>query len=213
MPLKFYVQCLLITLLGTTACQEYAEVTLTPAQQKKVESFILTSPPSPQHPVNAVIENQIKLLGYDIDKTVVKAGQSLTITYYFEALSDPMGDNNMFFHFQGTPGDRRAWMNLDHHPIEGLLPVRKMKKGQIIKDVQTIRVKSDFPSGTARIHWGLFRGNHRLKVIDPGSAKVSKDGRVIVASVKVKGKPVIQATTTGCICNTPQGRRGNRGGR
>ena len=52
--------------------------------------------------MNAVIENQIKLLGYDIDKTVGKAGQSLTITYYFEALSDPMGDNNMLFHLR-TP--------------------------------------------------------------------------------------------------------------
>ena len=187
MSIQTKITLALIMCLLAIGCQEYAEVTLTPAQQKKVEAFTLTAAPSPQNPLNVVIEDQVRLLGYDLDKKEVKAGESITITYYFEALAHPMGDNNMFFHFQGSLGDRRAWMNLDHHPIEGLLPLRKMQKGQIIKDIQTIKVKPDFPSGTAKIYWGLFRGNNRLKVKNKTGVSVTKDGRVVITSVKVKG--------------------------
>ncbi len=188
MSIRSLITCLSLLVLSTSGCQEYAEVTLTPAQQKKIEAFTLKEAPSPQHAVGAVVEDQIRLIGYDLDKSEVKAGDSFTITYYFEALASPMGDNSMFFHFQGNLGDRRAWMNLDHNPIEGLLPLRKMSPGQIVKDVQTVRVKPDFPTATARIYWGLFRGNNRLKVQPKDGVKVSKDGRVIVASIKVKGK-------------------------
>jgi hypothetical protein len=188
---------LALIFVGLTGCQEYAEFSLTPAQQKRVDQHILTTAPTPQVQVNAIIEDQVKLIGYDIDKTSLKAGETLTITYYIEALSEKMVDNRIFVHLQGRQGHRPAWMNLDHHPIEGLLPLRKLLKGQVVRDTQRIQVKADFPSGPAHIYWGLFRGNHRLKIMNSADVKHDKEGRLILAKLNIQGTrpaPVPSAT-------------------
>jgi hypothetical protein len=177
----------LIALALLAGCSEYAEPTLTPAQQKKVAANLLQAAPTPQYPVGAVIEDQIRLIGYDLDKTTVKVGETLTITWYLEALTEPMGDNKLFVHFQGRKNDRGAWMNLDHNPVEGLLPLRNLKKGQIVKDVQTLTLKPGFPGGTAHFYWGLWRGDTRLKIIEAGKGKAEADGRLKLAAVQVKG--------------------------
>ena len=102
---------LVALLLGVMACQEYAEPTLTSAQKKKVGAHILTDAPTPQHALGAIIEDQVKLVGYDIDKTKVKPGESLTVTYYVEMLAEHPDDNKIFVHFQGRKNDPKAWMN------------------------------------------------------------------------------------------------------
>ncbi len=177
--------------LAASGCQEYAEPTLTPGQKKKVEAHLLAEAPTPQYPVGAVIENQVELIGYDIDKTSATPGEKVSITYYIEVLAEKPEDNKIFVHFQGRKNDPKAWMNLDHHPIEGLQPLRKMKKGQVIKDVQTFKIREDFPGGPAKIYWGLWRGNYRLKVdnADAETVTVDKEGRVVLATVQIKGKP------------------------
>lgn len=175
----------LAALLGATGCAEYAEPTLTPAQQKKVQSNLLEAAPSPQFPVGAVVDNQVRLIGYDLDRPKAKPGETLTITWYLEALAEPMADNNLFVHFQGRKNDRAAWMNLDHAPVEGLLPLRRLKKGQIVKDIQTFTIKPDFPGGPAHLFWGLWRGDQRLKVTEAGKATVDAEGRLQIARIDV----------------------------
>lgn len=188
--------------VALAACSEHADVSLTPAQQKKVEAALVSSP-SPQHKVGAVIEDQVRLVGYDLDRTEVAPGETFTISYYVEALADSMADNKVFVHFQGRKNDAKAWMNLDHDLVEGLLPLRKLKKGQVVKDTQKITVRPDFPGGEAHIYWGLWRGEHRLKVANLdtlGKERVDDAGRVIVASIKIRGaavQPVLpEATST-----------------
>jgi len=107
-------------------------------------------------------------------------------------------------HFQGRKNDRKAWLNLDHHPVDGLLPLRQLKKGQIVKDTQVIELPSDFPGGTAKIYWGLWRGDYRLKIENAKEVASDKEGRVILASVIVNGPrkprvrhPVVVATRLG----------------
>lgn len=170
------------------ACSEYDEPTLTPGQKKRVEAHLMTEA-TPQHTLGAIIEDQVELVGYDLDKTTVKPGETFRITYYIKALKEPLDDNKIFVHFQGRKGDRRAWMNLDHHPVGGLHPLRKLKKGQIVKDVQTVTVKPDFPGGKAKIYWGLWKGNYRLKVHNAKDVKVDKEGRVVVTELTVEGDP------------------------
>lgn len=175
-----------LALVLLSACSEHAALTLTPGQQKKVEAAIVTEA-HPQRTVGATIEDQVRLIGVDIDKAEVAPGQTFTVTYYIEALSDSMGDNNLFVHLQGRKNDRKAWMNLDHHPVEGLLPLRDLKKGQIVKDVQRVTVSPDFSYGEAKIYWGLWRGEYRLKIANADKAPHDDEGRVIAGSILIKG--------------------------
>jgi len=178
--------------LSVLACSEHADVALTPAQQKKVEAAFVTAP-TPQIKVDAVVDGQVRLIGYDIDKTELAPGETFTISYYVEALADTMGDNNVFVHLQGRKNDAKAWMNLDHALVEGLLPLRKLKKGQVVKDTQRVTVRPDFPGGEAHIYWGLFRADQRLKISNAdalGKDRVDAEGRVIVAKLMLRGAAV-----------------------
>lgn len=178
----------LLALAALGACSEYDEPTLTPGQKKKVQAHLVTDA-KPQHPIGAIIEDQAELIGYDIDKTSLKPGETFRITFYIKALADRMDDNKIFVHLQGRKGDRAAWMNLDHHPVDDLHPLRKLKKGQIVKDVQTVTVKPDFTPGRAGIYWGLWKGRHRLKFKNKGQGKVKVDneGRLIVTRLTIEG--------------------------
>ncbi len=195
------------TLFLFAACQEHAEPTLTPGQKKKVEANLLKETPKPQHAIGAVIENQVKLLGYDLDRTEVDPGGKVTITYYIESLAEKPDDNKIFVHFQGRPNDRKSFQNHDHNPVEGLLPLRKLKKGHVVRDVQVINVRKDFPPGDAHIYWGLWRGDYRLKINNPKDVKNDGSNRVRVAKIRVKGEvkkppkpkplPIASATRVG----------------
>ncbi|MCA9546759.1 MAG: carbohydrate-binding family 9-like protein, partial [Myxococcales bacterium] len=80
--------------------------------------------------------------------------------------------------------------NLDHHPVEGLHPLRKLKKGQVVKDVQSFKVKDEFPGGEANFYWGVwkYRGDQsRLPITQAGSGAAEKDGRLKVGKVEVLG--------------------------
>ena len=192
-PLRFTALVALTAL--AFGCAEHAAPTLTPAQKKKTEAAIVTEA-KPSVPVGAVIEDQVRLLGYDLDRTTVAPGQTFTVTYYIEALGEPMGDNSLFVHLQGRKNDRKAWMNLDHHPVEGLLPLRQLKKGQIVKDVQRVTLPADFTAGEAKLYWGLWRGEYRLKIKNPEAVPHDDEGRVILGTIQVKGaRPTLPQAT------------------
>ncbi|MEZ4475177.1 MAG: hypothetical protein R3F60_31175 [bacterium] len=154
-----------------------------------MQAHLLDAVPTPQHAVGAVIEDQVRLVGYDIDKTSVKPGETLTVTWYIEGLTDRPDDNMLFVHLQGRPADKAAWQNLDHHPVEGLFPLRRLKKGKVVKDVQIITVKPDFSPGEAKLYWGVWRGDYRLKIKNAEQVPHDKEGRVIGPAVTIEGKP------------------------
>ncbi len=201
-------KCLALALaaLCSIACAEHADLSLTPAQKKKVEAAVVTAAEAkPQKTTDAVIEDQVRLIGYDLDRTEVAAGETVTITYYLEALAEPMGDNMIFVHLEGNRSDKRAWMNLDHHPVEGLMPLRQLKKGQVVKDTQRIVIKPDFPGGEAKIYWGLWRGETRLKITNADKVGHDKEGRVHVATLTVKGGAKSAALPTATAMRLPAG--------
>jgi len=183
--------CLLSAIFG---CKEKpVESPLTPAQQQKVDQHILTEPPpsGTYTHVGAVMDDQVELIGYSIDRKTVKPGGSFTVTYYIRALAEQMKDNLMFVHLQRGQNNKKTWMNLDHHPVEGLLPLRKLKKGQIVKDVHRITVKREFTPGPAQLYWGLWTGTANVPVKNASSIdrKVDKDGRLELDTITISGKP------------------------
>ncbi|MEE2644952.1 MAG: hypothetical protein VYD19_08470, partial [Myxococcota bacterium] len=108
---------LFITLF-CVACH-FPEVVLSDADRREIKAHILSEAPSPQIKLNAILEDQVELIGLDLSKKTVRAGERLKITWYLKVLADRPQDTKPFIHLQGR-GGQRGWMNLDHHPIRGL---------------------------------------------------------------------------------------------
>ncbi len=171
----------LLALVLISGCY-FPEIELSEAEKKEIEQSILkdANQAKPKIKINAVIEDQARLIGIDLSKSSARPNDIVEITYYIEALTDQAEDNEIFVHLQG----RRAgmWQNLDHTPVKGRLPLRKLKRGQVVKDVQRFRVKAGYPPGGAKLYWGLFRGKKRLNIVNKEQVKHDKNNRVELAN-------------------------------
>ena len=174
----------ILTFLLAVGCY-FPEIELSEVERQEIEQSLLNdaSHAKPKIKIGAIIENQVRLIGIDLSRSSARPNDVVEVTYYIESLVNQTEDNEIFVHLQG----RRAgmWQNLDHTPIKGRLPLRKLKRGQVVKDVQRFRVKSTYPPGGAKLYWGLYRGKKRLQVSNPDEVKHDKKNRVIISNFVV----------------------------
>jgi len=187
--------------LALGGCRKPRQRANTKAQQRQIEAAVLDAEPKPQHPVGAILDGKIELIGVDLDKSEARQGQTIKVTWYWRCIEPAEGGWKVFVHFEG-PGFRSGH---DHHPVGELYPIAQWKKGEIIKSEQTIPVADKFPNGTAHIYAGVFddeawrerQQNVRMSVTNPKDVKtgLTDDGRIIAATIKI-GKNVATPSYT-----------------
>lgn len=173
-----------LTLSTQTGCQEVEEpiTVLTQEQWTEVKKNLLEQAPSPKYKIGAIFNDEIELIGFDVEEPLV-AGRPTTFTWYWKALKDINQNWQVFVHFDSQSESFRQ--NLDHHPMNGLYQTGRWKKDQIIKDVQKVTIRDNYPDGSAIPFIGFFRGDTRMTV--KNDVKKTNDNRVIGPTLKVKG--------------------------
>ncbi|MGB0646211.1 MAG: carbohydrate-binding family 9-like protein, partial [Bradymonadia bacterium] len=194
MRMSTVLAIIFITVLG---CKEYVDAPLSPSEQKRVDKALQNTNPSPKKSLNVDVEDQIRLLGVDVSPADVEAGSRVVVTMYLKALHRQMEDNRIFLHFQCR--GRSNFQNLDGKSItHRLLPLRRLKEGQIVSDRIEFTVHSGCKTGAATLYWGLYRGADRLKFKNAKSGQVSHDGRLKALRLQIKGAqpPILRAIKT-----------------
>jgi arylsulfatase A-like enzyme len=120
----------------------------------------LAPPPPPAYAVQAALGDAVLVRGYDVNATTVAAGTTLDVRYHFAAGKPLAPGWRLFVHLEGPNGYR----NLDHVPVDGLMPLERWRTGQIVRDRQRIPIPPSTPSGTYTVYIGAFRGAERLPV-------------------------------------------------
>ncbi len=138
------------------------------------------TPPRPSHPLDAMLGDQIQVRGYDVSPQPVAPGGEVAVTYHFTARKRLGPDWKLFFHLEGPGGFR----NLDHVPVEGLMPLSRWRPGQSIRDTLRIPIPAGGPRGTYTLYLGAFRGAEHLPVTP--KALVDPAGRLRVGTFVVK---------------------------
>jgi arylsulfatase A-like enzyme len=136
--------------------------------------------PRPDHAVDAMLGDQIEVSGYDVSPEPVAPGGEVTFTTHFSVRKRLTGDWRMFFHLEGPGGFR----NLDHVPVEGLMPLPRWRPGQTIHDTQRISIPPGGPRGTYTLYLGAYRGAEHL-VVTP-KAFVDPAGRLRLGTFTVR---------------------------
>jgi arylsulfatase A-like enzyme len=160
-----------------------AALALPPGAAEKMAHAVLpagATPPRPAHPVDAMLGDQIQVRGYDLSPEPVAPGGEVTVTYHFTARKRIGADWKLFFHLEGPGGFR----NLDHIPVEGLMPLQRWRPGQSIRDTQRIPIPPAGPRGTYTLYLGAFRGSDHL-LATPKSL-VDPAGRLRLGTFEVK---------------------------
>ncbi len=165
-------------LLLAVGCQESSQpsTTLTQAQWKEVNANLLSTPPKTyDFPGGAIFGNKIELLGLQISPKKPRPGQKVTFTWYWKALAPIPTNYQVFGHFDHAKPPMRQI--LDHHPVRNLYQTTRWKTGQIVRDVQTVTLRKNYPGGEAILWAGLWDPNTTLRLPITNPTRVQNDGK------------------------------------
>jgi hypothetical protein len=73
-------------------------------------------------------------------------------------------------------------INADHEPVEGTMPLSRVRAGTFVRDVIHVTLPPDWPAGTTTLRLGMWQGRERAKA---AGAHASPDNAVEAATVTV----------------------------
>ncbi|HEX2659610.1 MAG TPA: hypothetical protein VHU40_15105, partial [Polyangia bacterium] len=137
--------------------------------------------PPPAVTLGATLGDRVGVVGYTLASATVAPGGEADVTLLFESRQPVSPGWRFFFHVMGPSG---MFRNLDHVPVDGVLPVDLWRKGQRIVDHVKIAFPAGTPAGDYRLIAGLYRGSERL----PVSPAALSDGNnaLRVATIQVR---------------------------
>jgi len=148
--------------------------------------------PAIQHPLQVNLGNEVELLGYDLDRTSAKPGDSLHLTLYWRALPCPEpveggcmdASYTVFTHLLDR--ESRIWGQKDNVPQAGTYPTTLWVEGEVMADEYEIVVKPDAPPGQYVIEVGMYlpQSGQRLPVLDE-LGEVQGD-RILLETVEIQ---------------------------
>lgn len=152
--------------------------------QSPLAAVVLDRPPAPQHPVRAVLDAKLELLGWGVNATdgspltSVVPGTQFRFSIYLRVLAPLTGSWQTFVHIDGL--QRR--FNADHDPLQGKYPPRLWRQNDVIVDTTEVTLEPNFSPGQYRVYFGLFAGDRRLPVTEGPS----NEDRIVAGTLQVR---------------------------
>lgn len=110
----------------------------------------------PAHRLDAQIDGQIALLGYDIYRADggLLAGQQFTIQPYWKVLKRPQRDLSLLIQIFDQAGQQI--FQSEHEPVAKDLPTSAWETGELLRGLATVSLPDDLPAGPYTIQIQLF---------------------------------------------------------
>lgn len=98
--------------------------------------------------------NLIELTGYTLEPRVVRAGETVTVTLYWQALQPIATNYAVFTHVRGA--GETLWAGQDAWPQNGAAPTVTWRVGHLITDTYALTLKPDTPPGQWAVEVGVY---------------------------------------------------------
>lgn len=121
--------------------------------------------PSPKFPLQTNLDNEIKLLGYDLDSNAYRPGTAISLTLYWQALDKMSERYTVFSHVLDTSGAIVA--QRDSEPDWGRAPTTSWLRDEVIADAYAIELPENLAPGDYTLIVGMYRAasGKRLAVL------------------------------------------------
>jgi choline-sulfatase len=154
------------------------EIALPADFAKKAAGNVQATPYAPSRALGDSLGGMLVVDGSDAPGRPVKRGDRFDFTIYLHAAQPIPPGWRMFAHVIG-PG---RMINADHDPVEGTMPLARLRAGTFVRDVVHVTLPPDWPVGTTTLRVGLWRGSERAKA---AGAHAAPDNAVDAATVTV----------------------------
>lgn len=155
---------LLLTLLDAGG-QPLLETTLGQVTVQATERNF--TPPPLTYPVGVPLGGLVELVGYDLEPAQPVAGAPLTVTLYWQALTETETSFTVFTHLLDSNGMTVA--QHDGLPAGGGYPTPLWVAGEVVADAHRLDLPAGLPPGTYTLEVGLYRAEDGTRLAVPGS--------------------------------------------
>jgi len=127
---------------------------------------LLPRPGDMPNPVRVNFGDKVALAGYDVNARLIRAGETLSVTLYWQASNQLLIDYSMFIHFVDAHGQVIAAD--DGLPYTQPKRTTRWAPGQLMREVRLLRLPADAPAGLYEIELGTFSETEgRLPIVAP----------------------------------------------
>ncbi len=118
------------------------------------------------YPVNATLDGQVRLLGYDLDLSDAKPGGEITVTLYWEALGPISQNKQVFVHLY----DGFMWAQHDGAPECAINPTTRWEPGQVVADPHLLELPEVMEIDKVPLLVGMYDliSNDRMRILGSG---------------------------------------------
>jgi len=136
-------------------------------------------------PVGASLGGQISLDAYEIPRLQYKAGEAITLTFFWQAITLPTGDYNLFIYLTTPQGGIVS--EIDTQPQGGPHLTTNWPVGEVIVDPYQLPIPTTTAIGDYQLRVGFYHPgtNARLPISDPGRAEQDNLGALILRTIQV----------------------------
>lgn len=136
------------------------------------------------HELQANLENKVKLLGYNLDRSEYRPGDVLHLTLYWLCLSEMDQDYKVFVHLTNEEGTELISQS-DQWPVYNFSPTTRWEVGEIVVDRHETPIPRDAASGSYRLLTGMYllETMRNLDILDQNMTPIGN--RVFLTSIWV----------------------------
>jgi hypothetical protein len=137
-------------------------------------------------PQLTLVGDAIQLLGYKLDRTQYRAGESIPLTLYWVANDTPPASYKVFVQLLDANGVLRA--QRDAMPKNDTLPTDRWFPGEYISDDYALNLPSDLAPGEYRIIVGMYleASGERVPLKDANSAPLPDNAVTLADRIQVQ---------------------------
>ncbi|MEO6954207.1 MAG: sulfatase-like hydrolase/transferase, partial [Polyangia bacterium] len=135
-------------------------------------------PKTPQQPLGDTLGDYAHVVGVDVDHPTVTSTDTAVVTVHFR-IDRAIPEGWLLFTHVVAPNGRTT--NLDHAPLENLMPLQTLGPGTYLRDPISIALPADWPPGPSHVELGLYRRGQRARAV----GKHSVGDAVTVATIQV----------------------------
>ena len=135
----------------------------------------------------AQFEDEISLLGYHHDKSVLRPGDTLDLRLYWLTNKTPPIDYKVFVHLSKFD-DSGTVVQIDEPPLLGQDFSTRWDPGEIVIDEHQLPIDSSVPPGRYHVLIGMYRPDTVRNLRVTGAAEVWPGDRVALSQIEIRGK-------------------------
>jgi hypothetical protein len=133
----------------------------------------------------ANFQDELHLLGYELNDSVWQPGELVTLRLYWLAQKTPSADYKIFLHV-ATQDDTGKVAQADSAPMAGFSPMTRWEAGEVVVDEHQIQLDAGVPPGHYRLLLGLYQQETMQNLLVRDAPIVLPGDRVVLAEVEIQ---------------------------